>query len=82
MQRVIWLVMSDQSCDSSSEDDPPKLQMTPLDFAELMNVESDVDEYFELKELEQMSPIELQRYMNLRANYEVMKRMGESWSLS
>ena len=46
--------------------------------SELMNVESNVDEYFELKELEQMSPIELQRYMNLRANYEVMKRMGES----
>ena len=42
-----------------------------------MDVDYGVDEYFEIEELEQMSPIELRRYKNLRANYEVMKAMGK-----
>ena len=68
--------MLDQDSDSSSEEDP-KPQISPLEFAELMDVEYGVDEYFEIEELEQMSPIELRRYKNLRANYEVMKAMGK-----
>ena len=69
--------MLDQDSDSSSEEDPQP-QISPLEFAELMDVEYGVDEYFEPEELEQMSPIELRRYKNLRANYEVMKAMGRS----
>ena len=69
-------MMLDQDSDSSSEEDPQP-QITPLEFAELMDVEYGVDEYFEPKELEEMSSIELRRYKNLRANYEVMKAMGE-----
>ena len=68
--------MLDHDSESSSEEDS-KPPMTPLEFAELMDVEYGVDEYFEPKELEEMSSIELRRYKNLRANYEVMKAMGE-----
>ena len=68
--------MLDLDSDSSSEEDPQP-QISPLEFAELMDVEYGVDEYFENEELEQMSPIELRRYKNLRANYEVMKAMGK-----
>ena len=68
--------MQDQDSDSSSEEDS-KPQISPLEFAELMDVEYGVDEYFEIEELEQMSPIELRRYKNLRGNYEVQKAMGK-----
>ena len=51
--------------------------MSAVDFAEMMDVEYSVDEYFEPHELEKMSPIEKRRYKNLRANYEVMKVMGK-----
>ena len=68
--------MLDQDSDTSSDEDPTP-QISPLEFAELMDVEYAVDEYFEPEELEQMSPIELRRYKNLRANYEVMKAMGK-----
>ena len=71
--------MLDPDSDSSTEDDS-KPQISPLEFAELMDVEYGVDEYFENEELEQMSPIELRRYKNLRANYEVMKAMGKGCS--
>ena len=64
-------------CASSDSEEDPMPQITPLEFAELMDVEYGVDEYFEIEELEQMSPIELRRYKNLRANYEVMKAMGK-----
>ena len=37
-----------------------------------------MDEFFTPEELAKMSPIEKRRYKNLRANYEVMKAMGES----
>ena len=60
--------------------DPPngeKQPMSAVDFAEMMDVEYSVDEYFEPEELAKMSPIEKRRYKNLRANYEVMKEMGE-----
>ena len=58
---------------------PPgeKQPMSAVDFAEMMDVEYSVDEYFEPEELAKMSPIEKRRYKNLRANYEVMKAMGE-----
>ena len=69
--------MLDPDSDSSSEEDP-KPHITPMEFAELMDVEYSVDEYFEPKELEEMSSIELRRYKNLRANYEVMKAMGKT----
>ena len=51
--------------------------MSAVDFAEMMDVEYSVDEYFEPEELAKMSPIEKRRYKNLRANYEVMKAMSE-----
>ena len=51
--------------------------MSAIDFAEMMDVEYSVDEYFEPEELSKMSPIEKRRYKNLRANYEVMKAMGK-----
>ena len=54
--------------------------MSAVDFAEMMDVEYSVDEYFEPEELAKMSPIEKRRYKNLRANYEVMKAMGEHLS--
>ena len=54
-----------------------KQPMSAIDFAEMMDVEYSVDEYFEPEELSKMSPIEKRRYKNLRANYEVMKAMGE-----
>ena len=73
--------MLQQDSDSSSEEDPPQPHISPLEFAELMDVEYGVDEYFEPEELEQMSPIELRRYKNLRANYEVMKAMGKNSSI-
>ena len=53
--------------------------MSAIDFAEMMDVEYSVDEYFEPEELAKMSPIEKRRYKNLRANYEVMKAMGQWW---
>ena len=53
-----------------------KQPMSAVDFAEMMDVEYSVDEYFEPEELAKMSPIEKRRYKNLRANYEVMKKMG------
>ena len=71
---MIFIVVCDS--DSSSEENTTP-QISPLEFAELMDVEYGVDEYFEIEELEQMSPIELRRYKNLRANYEVMKAMGK-----
>ena len=60
-------------------DGPPgeKQPMSAVDFAEMMDVEYSVDEYFEPEELAKMSPIEKRRYKNLRANYEVMKAMGK-----
>ena len=54
-----------------------KQPMSAVDFAEMMDVEYSVDEYFEPEELAKMSPIEKRRYKNLRANYEVMKAMGK-----
>ena len=54
-----------------------KQPCSAVDFAEMMDVEYSVDEYFEPEELAKMSPIEKRRYKNLRANYEVMKAMGE-----
>ena len=71
--------MSDQDSDyASSEEDPmPRPHITPMEFAELMDVDYSVDEYFEPKELEEMSFIELRRYKNLRANFEVMRAMGK-----
>ena len=72
--------MLNEDSDSSSEEDP-KPHISPSEFADLMDVEYGVDEYFEPEELEQMSPIELRRYKNLRANYEVMKAMGKNCSI-
>ena len=72
-------MMLDQDSDSSSEEDPKPQCISPLEFAELMDVEYGVDEYFEPEELEQMSHIELRRYKNIRANYEIMKAMGKNW---
>ena len=71
---MIFIVVCDS--DSSSEENTTP-QISPLEFAELMDVEYGVEEYFEIEELEQMSPVELKRYKNLRANYEVMKAMGK-----
>ena len=80
---MISFKMLDQDSDSSLDEDPqPQIpQISPLEFAELMDVEYGVDEYFEPEELEQMSHIELRRYKNLRANYEVMKAMGKDCSI-
>ena len=58
-----------------------KQPMSAVDFAEMADVEYSVDEYFEPEELAKMSPIEKRRYKNLRANYEVMKAMGEFFPL-
>ena len=52
-------------------------QMSAIDFAEMMDVDYEIDQYFEPEELAKMSPIEKRRYKNLRANYEVMKAMGK-----
>ena len=68
--------------EDSDEEVPTNLPpISPLEFAELMDIEYGVDEYFWPEELEQMSHIELRRYKNLRANYEVLKAMGKDCSI-
>ena len=58
-----------------------KMDMSACDFAEMMEVEYTVEEYFEPEEWAKMKDIERRRYANLRANYEVMKAMREYYFL-
>ena len=69
--------MSDEESDSSSSDEGQKLLITPEEFAAAMNRVYTVDEFFDQEEMDQMSPIEHRRYINLRCNYQMMKAMGE-----
>ena len=64
-------------------DPPGEKPLSAIDYAEMAGVDYSIEEYFEPEELAKMSPIEKRRYKNLRANYEVMKAMGEffSWNV-
>ena len=48
--------------------------MSTIDFAQMMDVQCEIDEYFEPEELQKMTPWVKKGYRNLRANYEVMKK--------
>ena len=58
---------------------PPgeKQPMSEVDLEEMADVEYSIEEFFHPDELARMSPLEKRKYKNLRANYEVMKVLGE-----